>query len=63
MNKPIKMIIAAFILLFLGAILPFLMVVGIIEAAFFLSFLSRACSFIGLIIGFIGMAKYLRTRR
>ncbi|MBE0430356.1 MAG: hypothetical protein IBX67_00855 [Dehalococcoidia bacterium] len=63
METPVKLIIAAAILLLIGAVLPFLMVLELLEPTFFLSFLSMACSTVGLITGFIGIAQYVAARR
>ncbi len=51
-----------FFLLLLGVILPLLMVSQIIDASFFLSFLSFIASISGLFLGIIGAAVYTRRR-
>ena len=60
---PLQMILVGFLLVLIGWILPFLMVMRIIEAGFFLSFLSYLASVAGLFVGFIGAAMYVGTKR
>ncbi len=54
------LIIIGFVLLFLGMVLPFLMVIQLIESTFLLNFLVFAMSLIGLIVGMYGGAMYDR---
>jgi len=56
---PGKFIIAAILLLLAGAILPFLMVIQVLESSFFLNFISYIASVVGLFIGIIGVAMYV----
>ena len=58
-----KLIIVGFVLLLVGVVLPFLMVLGLVESTLLLNFLSYGCSTAGLITGFIGMAQYMRGRK
>lgn len=48
------MVEVAFGLLLVGVILPLLMVMQIIPSTFFLNFVSYICSFIGIVMGFVG---------
>jgi len=57
---PLQIILIGFALVLLGWILPFLMVLHVIEADFFLSFLSYAASVGGLLLGIIGATFYIR---
>jgi hypothetical protein len=64
--KPLSgrsIIIIGFLLVLLGFIIPFLMVMKIIESGFFLSFVSFASSTIGMFLGLIGAAMYVRDHR
>lgn len=61
--NPRTMILLGFILVLFGFIVPFLMVIQIIEAGFFLSFLSYGASMAGLFLGLIGAAWYSRRDR
>ncbi len=47
----------------LGAILPALMVMQILESTFFLNFFSYTMSLAGLFLGIIGCAYYVRYHR
>lgn len=60
--SPLRLLVLAFVLLLLGALLPFLMVIRILEPSFALSFFSYAVSLVGLITGLIGIAHYGRNR-
>jgi len=57
---PGKMIAIGFVLVAFGFIAPLLMVIDVIEASFFLSFLSHGASVSGLLLGIIGSALYSR---
>ncbi len=60
---PWKIILLAFFLLLLGVILPFLMVMRIIESTFFLNFFSYTSSLIGLLLGLIGVVQIVRVNK
>ena len=51
------------ILLILGILLPFLMVIRMLESTFFLNFFSWGASVTGLSLGTIGFAMYERINR
>jgi len=51
------------ILMLLGIILPFLIVVHLLESTFFLNFFSWGASVSGLSLGTIGFALYGRIKR
>jgi len=55
-------ILIGFVLVVLGAVLPFLMVMRVLEPTFLLSFVSYGASIIGLFLGFIGATMYVRER-
>ncbi len=63
MQNPYSLIIVALVLLLLGAVLPFLMVLGVLESTLALNFFAALSSTMGFILGFIGVAKLMRTRR
>lgn len=50
-------------LLILGAALPFLMVMHIVESTFFLNFLSYGSSVLGLLLGTVGLGLYQVKRK
>jgi hypothetical protein len=62
MNARLILVIG-FLLIFLGGVvLPFLMVLHIVQPTFFLVFLSFTSSTIGLFLGLIGAAGFVRKR-
>jgi len=64
LDHPERLItLAAFLLLF-GCVMPFLMVIQVVESTFFLNFLSFGASVSGLFIGIIGIAtQRLRSKK
>lgn len=61
--SPLKIILIGFALVVLGVVLPFLMVLHILESTFFLNFLSYGASIAGLFLGLIGSAYYVRLKK
>jgi hypothetical protein len=61
--QPNYLFIIGFVLVLIGFVLPFLMVLKVIEATFFLSFLSFITSTAGLFLGIIAVGFYIRDRR
>jgi len=55
--NPRYIILTGFILVFLGFLLPLLMVMKVIESTFFLNFFSFIASMFGVILGLIGSAQ------
>jgi hypothetical protein len=51
------------LMMFLGILLPFLMVIQVLESTFFLNFFSWGASVIGLSFGTIGFALWSRDRK
>ena len=58
MGNPPKLIVIAFVLLLAGAILPFLMLIGLVEPTLFLNLVAVVCSIGGLTTGFMGIVSY-----
>ena len=58
-----RMIVIGFFLVLLGAALPFLMVLGVIESTLFLNFLAFASSVAGIFLGVVGMATHVGKNR
>lgn len=52
-----------FVLVLLGVVLPFLMVLRVVQPTWLLSFLSYAMSLVGLFLGAIGAIFYVRRNR
>ncbi len=60
---PVQMMWLGFGLLLVGWILPFLMVLRIVEPTLLLNFASFFASFIGLIVGLIGIVYHATGRK
>ena len=50
-------------LMLLGIVLPFLMLIKVLESTFFLNFFAYGASVGGLFMGVIGVAYWVRTRK
>ncbi len=62
--SPRTLIIIGFVLVFLGFLLPLLMVLKLLESTFFLNFFSYTASVLGLFLGIIGAAQvFVEIRR
>jgi len=62
LSNPRNILILGFILVLLGAVLPALMVFRVIDPTFFLSFVSFGSSVMGLFLGLVGTAYYVRLK-
>jgi uncharacterized membrane protein len=60
--SPRAIILLGFVLVVLGFVLPFLMMIQVIPTTFFLALVSYLASFIGMILGIIGVAFYVREK-
>lgn len=63
MNSPRFLLTLGVLLMLLGIVLPFLMVIKVLESTFFLNFFSWGASVVGLSFGTIGFALWSRGRR
>ncbi|RPH58394.1 MAG: hypothetical protein EHM81_10070 [Chloroflexi bacterium] len=61
--SPITILVTGFFLALAGAVLPFLMVVQVLESTFFLNFFSFTATMSGLFLGLIGAAYYARLKK
>ena len=64
--KPLSyrtIIIIGFILVLMGFVLPFLMIIHVIESTLFLNFFSFVASMVGVFLGLIGAAMYVENYR
>ena len=61
--NPKRLILIGFILLLIGAVLPFLMILNVVETSFLLSFISHGAQISGLFLGTLGAFSYARTDR
>lgn len=60
---PRAIIALGFVLVLAGAVLPFLIVMKVIESTLLLNFISYMASFAGLMLGVIGAAIYVRSSK
>ncbi len=60
MKSPRFLLSLGLFLMLLGIILPFLMVIGILESTYFLNFFSWAASVAGLVLGTIAVATMVK---
>jgi hypothetical protein len=63
MNSPRFLLSFGVLLMLLGVVLPFLMVIRILESTFFLNFVSWGASVAGLAFGTIGFAVRSKGRK
>ncbi len=63
MKNPRFLTAFGLVLMLLGILLPFLMIVKIIEATYFLSFLSWGVSTLGLAVGTVGFTLWNRNNK
>lgn len=61
-SKPKLTIFIGFIMMLLGVIIPFFMVIKMLESTFFLNFFSYTLSLLGMIVGIIGFALDFKGR-
>jgi hypothetical protein len=62
-NSPPLLLSLGILLMLLGIVLPFLMVIRVLESTFFLNFFSWGASVAGLSFGTIGFAMWSRERK
>ena len=62
-NSPRLLLVLGVALMLLGIVLPFLMVIKVVESTFFLNFFSWGASVAGLAFGTIGFALRSRGRK
>jgi len=63
MENPVRLLVIAFILLVVGAAVPFLMVFDVLPKNLGASFGAYACSIAGVVAGFLGIASYRRRQK
>jgi hypothetical protein len=63
LKSPRLLLTFSIVLMLLGIILPFLMVIQVLESTFFLNFFSWGASVAGLAFGTIGFALWSRDRK
>jgi len=55
-EHPGRLFVVAVLLMLFGVVMPFLMVIKVVESTFFLNFLSYGSSTLGLLLGIISLA-------
>ena len=63
MNSPRLLLSIGLILMILGVVIPFLILIRVLESTFFLNFFSWGASVGGLFLGIIGVATWVRKRK
>jgi hypothetical protein len=63
LRSPLFLLSLGILLMLLGIVLPFLMVIKVLESTFFLNFFAWGASVAGLSFGTIGFALWSRNRR
>jgi hypothetical protein len=58
-----RLLWVGFFLVLLGAVLPFLIVIQLIESTFLLNFIAFGASVAGIFLGVIGTATYVADKR
>ena len=58
-----KLIAIGFGLLIVGAVLPFLMVIDLVESTLLLNFVTVVSSIAGLTLGFLGITQYRHRQK
>jgi hypothetical protein len=60
---PGPMILIGFLLVVVGAVLPWLIVLQILPSTYALNFISFAASILGLMLGVVGLAYFVSLRK
>lgn len=63
MTNPRFLLIVGVTLMLLGIVLPFMMVIKVLESTFFLNFFSWGASVAGLSLGTIGFGMYAQVKK
>jgi len=59
----VRLILLGLALLLVGAVLPFVIVIGLLESTMLLNFVAAISSVTGLTVGLIGVVMYDKSRR
>ena len=63
LTPPKRLMLIGFFLVLTGVLLPFLMVIQVLESTFFLNFTSFFATMVGLLLGMVGAATYVRMQK
>lgn len=61
--SPKNLMIIGFFCVFIGAVIPWMIVLRVLESTFFLNFLSYFGTVAGIFLGMVGAATYVREVR
>jgi len=61
--QPVHLIVLGICLMVLGWVLPFLMVLRVLQSTFFLNFFSYTAQVTGLFIGIVGVAMNVKLKK
>jgi heme/copper-type cytochrome/quinol oxidase subunit 4 len=61
MEHPLRLIAIGFGLLVVGAVLPFMIIINLVESTWFLTAVSVLCSVVGITVGLLGITQYGRS--
>jgi hypothetical protein len=62
-RNPVWLIIAGFVLVTIGMVIPFLLVMHLVKSTYFMNFFSFGASVAGLFLGVIGASLVVRNKR
>jgi len=63
LSRPVEMILIGLVLVLAGAVLPFLMVLQVLQSTFLLNFFAYGASIVGLFLGLLGSATLVQRGR
>jgi uncharacterized membrane protein len=63
LNRPALLIFIGFLLVLMGVVIPWLIVLKYLPSTFFLNFFSYGASVLGIYLGLIGTAMYVKDQR
>ncbi|MBK8989089.1 MAG: hypothetical protein IPM39_23980 [Chloroflexi bacterium] len=58
-----RLVVLGFVLVLTGAVLPFLIIVGVLPSTFLLNFIAFATSVCGIFLGVLGTATFVGEER
>ena len=63
LSRPVEMILIGLVLVLAGAVLPFLMLMRVLQSTFLLNFFAYGASIVGLFLGLLGSATIVQQGR
>ncbi len=62
-SRFLRYFLVGLVLVIVGAVLPFLMVLNVIESTFFLNFFAYGAQILGVLLGVVAAALYFQEHR